>query len=159
MLDWIVRLIYLIFLVCKTRHKFVYIYNLYIFFSLYILYTSNKKNFLCIRLRDLGRNDPGLTGSSKKLSFVIDNSRGKEKHGSLSAFSILTGFAHPGLKSELARPLSICYMVLESRRLSPQQDPLCRAHSNGQRGPKPRARGGYCTRQRTRMLKARCAFP
>lgn len=43
MLDWIVRLIYLIFLVCKTRHKFVYIYNLYIFFSLYIYYIQAIK--------------------------------------------------------------------------------------------------------------------
>jgi len=66
MLVWILRLIYLIFLVCKTRHKFVYIYNLYIFY-LYILYTDDKKIFLCIRLRDLSRNDIGITGSLKKL--------------------------------------------------------------------------------------------
>lgn len=49
---------------------------------------------------------------------------------SLSAFSTVTGLAHHGLKSQLALPLDICYMVLEIRRLSPQQDPLCLADSH-----------------------------
>lgn len=87
-------------------------------------------------------------GSSKKQSFGIDNSHGEEKHSSLLAFSITTGFAHHKVKSELALPLCICYMVLASRRLSPQQDTLCIADSNGQSLGQPGTRGDYCTQQR-----------
>lgn len=69
-------------------------------------------------------------------SFVIDNSGGTENHSSLSAFSTTTGSAHRGPKSQLALPLCICYMGLESRR---QEDPLCLADSNAKarhsRGP------------------------
>lgn len=145
MLIWILRLIYLIFLVCKTRHKFVYRYNLYIFY-LYILYTDNKKIFLCIRLRDLWRNDIGVTGSFEEThSFILGNSQGKGKHISLSAFSTVTGLAHHGLKSQLALQLGICYMVLEIRRLSSQQDPLRLADSHSPSPGQPWARGGYCT--------------